>query len=112
MFLPSNSTDPEVGSRRPSTIRATVDFPEPDSPTIAEVVPRSRSKLTESTAVKPLLRTGALGRKIGFTAVDSVGFDLERGTTSATVGEAGSGKAAVARRVVGLDDATTGTGEV
>ena len=56
MFAPSNEIEPEVGVRRFSTIWATVDLPEPDSPTIAVVVPRFTEKDTLSTAVKSSLR--------------------------------------------------------
>ncbi len=49
---PSNSTTPEVGSSRPSTMLAAVDLPEPDSPTSASVCPRLSVKLTSSTALK------------------------------------------------------------
>ena len=37
--MPSIMTSPEVGGSRPTTIRATVDLPEPDSPTSAKVSP-------------------------------------------------------------------------
>src|SRR5690625_888921 len=42
---------PEVGSRRFSTIFATVDLPEPDSPTSARAEQRRRSNETLSTAL-------------------------------------------------------------
>src|SRR5699024_602646 len=42
---------PEVGSKRFKTIFATVDLPEPDSPTSAKVEPRRKSKETLSTAL-------------------------------------------------------------
>src|SRR4029453_15415920 len=51
---PSKTIRPEVGSSRLSTIWATVDLPEPDSPTIAVVVPRFTLKETSSTALKSL----------------------------------------------------------
>ena len=45
-------TSPAEGGSRPTTIRATVDLPEPDSPTIAKVSPLAISKPTRSTAVR------------------------------------------------------------
>ncbi|MGY4373901.1 hypothetical protein ACVWZ3_001540 [Bradyrhizobium sp. i1.3.6] len=44
--MPSISTLPELGGSRPTTIRATVVLPEPDSPTRAKVSPFLMSKLT------------------------------------------------------------------
>jgi peptide/nickel transport system ATP-binding protein len=49
--------------------------------------------------------------KRDFTAVDSVSFELARGTTTAIVGESGSGKSTVARMVLGLLEPTSGTVE-
>ena len=45
-------TVPAVGGSRPTTIRATVDLPEPDSPTSAKVSPFATAKETSSTAVR------------------------------------------------------------
>jgi hypothetical protein len=45
-------TSPEVGGSRPTTIRATVVLPEPDSPTSAKVSPLAMSKVTPSTALR------------------------------------------------------------
>ena len=42
------------------------------------------------------------------TAVDGVGFEIERGQTLALVGESGCGKSTVARLLVGLYDPTQG----
>ncbi len=50
MSSPSKLMDPDVGSMRRSTQRAVVDFPQPDSPTRANVSPASRSKEMPSTA--------------------------------------------------------------
>ena len=47
---PSNSNWPRVGAYRPTSKRATVLLPQPDSPTSASVLPFSISKLTPSTA--------------------------------------------------------------
>src|SRR5262245_59203071 len=41
---------PALGAYRPTMSRATVDLPQPDSPTSASVSPRWTSKLTPSTA--------------------------------------------------------------
>src|SRR5699024_4015874 len=43
---------PEVGSGRLSTILATVDLPEPDSPSNARVEPGRKSQETSSTALQ------------------------------------------------------------
>jgi len=43
---------PDVGSRRPQSIRMVVDFPAPLAPKKPKIRPRSTSKLTSSTAVK------------------------------------------------------------
>ena len=47
---PSNSTWPRVGAYSPTSSRATVLLPQPDSPTSASVRPRPIEKLTPSTA--------------------------------------------------------------
>src|SRR5687768_57920 len=57
MRRPRNSMRPSVGVYRPTMRRATVDLPQPDSPTRASVSPRSTSRLTWSTARR--LRRGA-----------------------------------------------------
>ena len=59
---PSKVTVPDVGSSRPSTICATVDLPDPDSPTKAVVVPRGMRKLTSSTAGTMVFCHGMLPR--------------------------------------------------
>src|SRR6476659_2428743 len=50
MSLPSNKIRPLVGVVRRSANRATVVFPEPDSPTNASVFPLPMLRLTTSTA--------------------------------------------------------------
>lgn len=44
-----------------------------------------------------------------FTAVESVSFDIKRGTTMALVGESGSGKSTVAKMLLGLESVTSGS---
>lgn len=43
-----------------------------------------------------------------FTAVDSVSFQIAKGTTTALVGESGSGKSTVAKMLLKLEDSTSG----
>ncbi|MNT94179.1 hypothetical protein D3C72_2358140 [compost metagenome] len=50
MSSPEYSALPDVGVLRRSNMRAMLDFPDPDSPTIPTVSPRWRVKLTSSTA--------------------------------------------------------------
>src|SRR5688572_24246224 len=50
--VPSKNTDPRVGVYRPQMSRATVDLPQPDSPTSDSVSPRLISKETPSTAFR------------------------------------------------------------
>ena len=47
---PSSRIDPEVGSIRRITVRATVDLPQPLSPTMPKVSPAPIVKVTPSTA--------------------------------------------------------------
>src|SRR6478609_3610759 len=51
MSWPSNSAEPPVGFSSPQSRRATVDLPQPDSPTSPSVSPGYRSKETPSTAL-------------------------------------------------------------
>jgi peptide/nickel transport system ATP-binding protein len=53
--------------------------------------------------------TGLAGRRSRVHAVDDVSFALRPGTITALVGESGSGKSTVARLLVRLYDATSGT---
>ncbi len=52
--LPSSRISPStvvnIGLCRPRIVRFVTDFPEPDSPTMPSVLPRSRSKESPSTA--------------------------------------------------------------
>ena len=50
MSVPSSVMLPLDGSTRRSTLRATVDLPQPDSPTSPSVSPAATEKLTPSTA--------------------------------------------------------------
>ena len=52
---------------------------------------------------------GEKGEGRHFKAVDDVSFSVERGTTMALVGESGSGKSTVAKLLLRLEDATSGT---
>ncbi|MCW1249781.1 ABC transporter ATP-binding protein [Acaricomes phytoseiuli] len=54
------------------------------------------------------LRTGSIGRKTDFTAVDQVSFSVAQGTTTAVVGESGSGKSTIAKMLLGLEEPTSG----
>ena len=60
--MPSNLTEPEVGSISRSTQRPTVDFPEPDSPTSPSVWPGADPNDTPDTACTVPHRAHALGR--------------------------------------------------
>ena len=48
--VPSNDAAPESGSTSPVSAAATVDLPDPDSPTNPSVVPRRIRKLKSFTA--------------------------------------------------------------
>src|SRR5687767_3087794 len=50
MRRPRNSICPALGAYSPTMSLATVDLPQPDSPTSASVSPRATSKVTSSTA--------------------------------------------------------------
>ncbi len=51
MSLPSTAMVPALGSTRRATQRATVDLPEPDSPTMPSVSPRRTDSETSLTAL-------------------------------------------------------------
>ena len=51
-------------------------------------------------------------RSVPFRAADSITFDIPRGKTLALVGESGSGKSTVAKMVLNLEAATSGSVEV
>ena len=59
---------------------------------------------------QPILSVRDLRKTYGaFVALQGVGFDLHAGETLAVVGESGSGKSTIARLVLRLEEATSGT---
>src|SRR3954464_3781060 len=56
--MPSNRTLPESGVSNISSVRASVDFPQPDSPTRPSVSPRTRSSVMPSSADSLFLALG------------------------------------------------------
>ena len=94
------SDSPRVGATRPSTSRAVVVLPQPDSPTRANVSPRATSKLTSATALtRPTARRKTPAR---------TGKSLTRPRTSRSGDGAGWGRRragrypAPARRLAGV----------
>ena len=67
----SNITRPDVGGNSPGTMLATVDFPDPDSPTIAVVVPRRIRKDTSSTGGTRVDSHGTVSRTLETLVSDS-----------------------------------------
>ena len=58
----------------------------------------------------PVGKQGLLDRPAAWLhAVDGVSFDLEHGETMGLVGESGCGKSTVARTIIGLHAATSGS---
>ena len=83
MSMPSMVTLPAVGGRSPTVMRASVDLPEPDSPTSASVSPRPMLKETSVTArssAAPLARQHALQPGLGHVedAREAAGLDQRR----------------------------------
>lgn len=74
----------------------------------AETHPHESAIVVESLTKVYKIR-GAKGEGRHFKAVDEVSFSVERGTTMALVGESGSGKSTVAKLLLRLEDATSGT---
>ena len=50
---PSSSTRPWLGVSSPLTARSSVDFPQPEPPTMATISPGPTEKLTPSSACTP-----------------------------------------------------------
>ncbi|RRQ26582.1 ABC transporter ATP-binding protein [Rhodococcus sp. Eu-32] len=59
--------------------------------------------------VKEFEAVDTTGKRTRITAVNDVGFSIERGRTFALVGESGSGKSTTARMIMNLDKPTSGT---
>ena len=77
-----------------------------DRPTAASVDTNSDAIIQVRDLVKEF---PIRGRKEPFRAVDTVSFDLRRGTTLAVVGESGSGKSTIANMVLRLLEPTSGS---
>lgn len=78
--------------------------------------PRAPKKTVTQTEAEPVLRVSTVskeyrirGRGGVLRAVDDVSFTVDHGRTTAIVGESGSGKTTIARMVLGLVPATSGT---
>jgi oligopeptide transport system ATP-binding protein len=67
------------------------------------------SVLVEVQALRKVFAIGTSGGKREFVAVDDVSFTVSRERSLAIVGESGSGKTTVARLIIGLERATSGT---
>ena len=88
---PAEHRPTDVHRDQPSSSPTPVDAPEP----VLEV----RNLVKDFT-----LR----GQRTSLRAVDHVSFAMDRGTTTAVIGESGSGKSTLARIALGLDEPTSG----
>ena len=77
MSWPMNSTDPSVGSSSRTMQRASVDLPQPDSPTMPSVSPWRTSNDTPSTALTlPISFWKMMPRRTGKCFLTSVTFRI------------------------------------
>lgn len=71
--------------------------------------PTDLSERADALKVSNLVKDFKIrGSREPFRAVDNVSFGIPRGTTTAVIGESGSGKSTVARIVLGLERPTSG----
>jgi peptide/nickel transport system ATP-binding protein len=71
--------------------------------------PVRESAIVVNSLTKVYKIRGAKKDARAFKAVDDVSFSVQRGTTMALVGESGSGKSTVAKLLLRLEDATSGS---
>ncbi|PPH22654.1 dipeptide ABC transporter ATP-binding protein [Rathayibacter toxicus] len=113
---------PSLASRRiQSTVGTVTEAVAGDSAVVQEVdlVRAAEHRVGAALTAKSMIEVDALTKVFtlrrggfkaeDFTAVDAVSFSIQKGTTMALVGESGSGKSTIARLILGLETATSGT---
>jgi len=109
--IQGSHTEPGTYDHVPATGVADVDL-------IATASARARQAAARQSAPPAIvvdgltkvfqINTGKL-KSVPFTAVDNVSFAIPKGTTMALVGESGSGKSTVAKLILKLETATSGS---
>ena len=102
--MPSKCTLPESGVSSISSVRASVDFPQPDSPTRPSVSPRSRSSVMPSSADSLVLGVGHAERLAQIADLEQLS-QTSVGCPSRAGGSTSSGKwqAALRRGADGVE---------